>query len=274
MPLDRYGEANRANWDERVAGHWASEFYDIEGFKAGKPPLYQIDIDAVGDLTGKSLIHLQCHIGTDTLGLARLGANVTGIDFSGESINAARRLSEESGVPGRFFETDLYESPNVVKEQFDIVFTGNGAICWLPDLKAWGQVITRFLKPGGTFYIREGHPLMWALQYDDVAPGEYILEQPYFYSDAPFAEDDEGSYADGQWDVKNKRQYNWKHSLGETVMALINAGLVIDSLIEHQEMNWEPLPGMITGEDGQRRLPEKYQDFVPLMFSIKAHKPA
>jgi SAM-dependent methyltransferase len=151
MPLGKFGEANRSNWDERVAGHWVSDFYDIEGFKSGKSPLYQIDIDAVGDLTGKSLIHLQCHIGTDTLGLARLGADVTGNDLLGKSVKAARRLSEESGVPGRFFETDLYESPKIVNEQFDFVFTGNGAICWLPDIDAWGQIVADFLKPGGMF---------------------------------------------------------------------------------------------------------------------------
>ncbi len=272
-PLDKYREANRANWDERVPGHWDSDFYDIEGFIKGESPLYQIDIDALGDLTGKSLIHLQCHIGTDTLALARLGAEVTGIDFSGESIKAARRLSEESGVPGRFFETDLYESPKIVNEQFDVVFTGAGAICWLPDIDAWGEVVAGFLKPGGMFYIREGHPLMWALQYDNVKPGEFIMEQPYFHSDEPFGYDDKGSYTDGEWDLKNQRNYNWKHSLSETVMALINAGLVIESLLEHREMDWAPLPGITQDEDRHWRLPEEYQDFVPLEFSIKARKP-
>ncbi len=271
-PLDKYREANRANWDERVPGHWASDRYDIEGFKSGRSPLYQIDVDALEDLTGKTLIHLQCHIGTDTLALARLGATVTGIDFSGESIKAARRLSGESGVPGRFVEADLYESPKVVNEQFDVVFTGMGAICWLPDIDAWGEVVANFLKPGGIFYIREGHPLMWALQDEGVEPGEFILAQPYFHSDEPLGYDDRGSYTDGEWNLKNQRNYNWKHALSETVMALINAGLVIESLIEHRD-GWNALPGMVEGEDGHWRLPEKYRDFVPQTFSIKARKP-
>ncbi len=151
-------------------------------------------------------------------------------------------------------------------------YCGAGAICWLPDIDAWGEVVASFLKPGGMFYIREGHPLMWALKDYDVRPGEFILEHPYFHSDEPLGWDDKGSYTDGEWSLENQRNYNWKHALGETVMALINAGLVIESLMEHKE-GWPALPGMILGEDRHWRLPAEYRDFVPLTFSIKAHKP-
>ena len=166
MTNDNYYAANRANWSERVAGHWMPDGYDAPGFIADAnrvTDVVQFDRRYLGDLEGRSLLHLQCHFGLDTLSLARLGAEVTGIDFSTEAVVAARLLSAESGTPGRFVESEVYLTPQALPgERYDIVYTGVGAINWLPDIARWGEVVATVLRPGGMFYMRECHPLAWS----------------------------------------------------------------------------------------------------------------
>ncbi len=273
MPLDEHRRANRANWDDRVAIHWDSPVYDTAGFVTDPARLSdEVAFDApyVGPVAGKRLLHLQCHMGKDTLSWARLGAEVTGIDFSEAAIAAARCLSAESGTPGRFLVAELYDAPQVLAETFDVVYTGVGALNWLPDIARWGQVVAGFLAPGGLFYIREGHPMLFCLDWR--RDEELLVRYPYFETVEPVPDDDPSTYA-GPGTVAHARTYEWNHGLGETVTALLNAGLVMTSLREHRDLAWQGLPQMTRGDDGRWRLPEHQRDLVPVMFSLTARRP-
>lgn len=273
MPLDAYRKANRANWDDRVPFHIRAASYDVEGFvldPARISRLVQFDRTEIGPVQGRSLLHLQCHIGTDTLSWARLGVNVTGVDFSARSIEVARSLSERSGTPGRFVVAELYDSPNVIKRRFDIVYTGGGALLWLPDMIGWARVVAGFLKRGGTFYIREFHPVMLALNMQRT-DGILELAGPYFET-APVRLDEGGTYTDRQAAIEHTVTYQWNHGLGEIVTALISAGLGIEFVHEHRFSEWNAIPTMVRGDDGRWRLPPPLDDRVPLMYSIRAVK--
>ncbi len=272
MPtLDEYRQANRANWDARVDIHFGSEDYGISRFVSDPTHLSGVvsyDRKKLGDVSGKRLIHLQCHIGTDTISWARLGATVTGTDFSEKSIEAARRLSSDAGTPARFVVSELYDTPAVVAEKFDVVYTGVGAICWIPDIVGWAQVVAGFLDPGGTFYMREGHPMMRALDWED--PTELRVRTSYFETAEPEADDEYETYA-GDGVVSSPRTYGWNHGIGETIDALIRAGLRIDRVEEYDECEWQGLPMMVLEEDGMWRLPDR-RDRLPLMWSVLATK--
>jgi SAM-dependent methyltransferase len=279
VQLDKYRAANRDNWDDRVPIHWASEDYNVAEFI--RNPDYvsgaiRIDRSTVelGDVSGKSLLHLQCHIGHDTLSWARSGATVTGVDFSEPSIDAARRLSEESGTAGDFVVAELYDSPRVLAgRQFDIVYTGLGAICWLPDIAEWAKVVAQFLKPGGTFYILEGHPMMWSVSQDVEQPDDaLIFNWPYFESAGPMGEDEESSYA-GTGNIAHPRSYNFTHGLGETTTALINAGLQIEFVHEHKISHCKAFSLLEPADDDMWKMPNGREDYLPLSMSIRATKP-
>lgn len=279
MPMDKYRKANRANWDDRVPIHWDSDDYNVQAFiddpnHVSGAIRFDRERDELGDVSGKTLLHLQSHIGHDTLSWARSGATVTGLDFSEPAIEAARRLSEESGTPGEFVVAELYDAPNALpNRQFDIVYTGLGAICWLPDIKGWAEVVAHFLNPGGTFYILEGHPMMWSVSQDHEQPDDsLILNWPYFEAAGPLGEDEDGTYA-GQGKVKSTRQYNFSHGLGETTTALIEAGLQIEFVHEHQVMHWQGFPLLEPTGNGLWKMPEGRENHLPLLMSIRAHKP-
>jgi SAM-dependent methyltransferase len=227
------------------------------------------DAGLVGDVTGKRLLHLQCHFGKDTLSWARLGAEVTGVDFSEPALAAARRLSEESGVPGRFVLSEIYESPRMIDDRFDIVYTGVGAINWLPDIRRWADVVAGFLRPGGTFYMREGHPVMWSLDWRE--DRELMVRFPYFETAEPVPWDEDTTYA-GAGNLEHVRTYEWNHGLGEIITALLEAGLQIGGLREYRALEWQGLPHM-EERDGLWRLPDEQADLVPLMYSLIATKP-
>ena len=271
MPLDEYRLVNRDNWDSRVDIHYGSELYGVERFTSNPDHIGSIvdfDKDIVGDVTGKRLLHLQCHIGTDTLSWARLGADVTGVDFSEKSIEAARRLSRESSTPGRFVVAELYDSPSVVDETFDIVYTGVGAICWLPDIRGWAEVVSSFLEPGGTFFIREGHPIMWALDWEDQE--NLTLKYPYFEGSPPLEFSDDSTYA-GEGSLEHPKTFDWAHGVAETLQALIDAGLRIDQVADYDFCEWQGIDQMVLGDDERWRLPEG-QERLPLMWSVLATK--
>jgi SAM-dependent methyltransferase len=273
MTLDEYRRANRDNWDDRVPIHWDSPVYDTAGFIADPGRLStEVAFDApyVGEVAGKRLLHLQCHMGKDTLSWARLGAEVTGVDFSEPAIAAARRLSVESGTPGRFLVAELYDAPRRLPETFDVVYTGVGALNWLPDIARWGEVVAGFLAPGGLLYIREGHPVLFGLDWrEDEA---LVVRYPYFQTADPVPDDDPSTYA-GPGTVRHSRTYEWNHGLAEVITALLDAGLALTSLREHRELAWQGLPQMARGEDGLWRLPERQRDLVPAMFSLTARRP-
>jgi SAM-dependent methyltransferase len=180
MKLDRFRTANRIHWDERAEFHLKT--WDVEAFLADPDKLTTIveaDRHEVGDVRGRSLIHLQCHFGLDTLSWARLGAEVTGVDSSARGIEAAIDLAKRAGLSARFVATDLYQTPAVVPETFDIVYTSGGVLCWLPDIRGWASVVSRLLRPGGIFYIHEAHPILWALE-DERADEQLVIGLPYF----------------------------------------------------------------------------------------------
>lgn len=271
MPMDEHREANRSNWDDRVPIHVASEEYGFRRFVEDPAHLSSVvaaDAEVLGDVSGKRLLHLQCHFGKDTLSWARLGAEVTGVDFSEAALTEARRLSRESGVPGRFVLSELYDAPQVLDERFDVVYTGVGALNWLPDIAGWARVAAGFLRPGGTLYVREGHPMLWTLDWRE-EDTDLVVRFPYFEATEPVRWDDEATYA-GTGKVEHTRTYEWNHGIGEIVTAVLDAGLRVEALREHRSLEWQGLPHMVLGGDGRWRLPPVQRDLVPLMFTLVA----
>ena len=261
---------NRANWNERTPVHAASGFYDVGGFKAGRNTLSRFERAALGDVAGKSLLHLQCHFGLDTLSWARLGARATGIDISDEAIALARQLNDEVGLDARFLRSDIYDLPQVLDGEFDIVYTAMGVLAWLPDLVAWAKLISRYLKPGGLFYLLEIHPASQV--FDDETPlrAERDLRVKYGYFPDPEGMSFPGggpSYAGDQ--AIASASHEWQHSIGEILTALLDAGLRLTSFAEHPATLYRQFPGMIQGDDGLWRLPFD-GDPLPLVFELTA----
>ena len=262
---EKWRELNKASWNERVPSHVRSDMYDVEGFKAGRNSLVHGELEAVGDVVGKQLVHLQCHFGLDTLSWARAGAEVTGLDFSEPAIQAARTIATEIGVAAKFVVADVYDAAKVLSQKYDIVYSGIGAICWLPDIDAWARVVTDLLKPGGEFYFVEFHPLEWIWD-DDFKPG-----YDYFTPPEGLTLFNEGSYADESAKTQNNDTVEWNHSLGAVVTALIKAGLRITELTEHDETmvkGWDFLEERGNGLYGM----PKDRANLPFMYTLRAMK--
>ena len=270
--MNKYTQANRKLWNAWTEVHKNSEFYDNESFKAGRNTLKSIEVEEVGDVEGKSLLHLQCHFGQDTISWARLGAQVTGVDLSDEAIKLAKSLAADLNLDARFICSDIYALPDILDEQFDIVFTSYGVLSWLSDLDRWGQIAARYLKPGGIFYIVELHPISVTLDDEIVEPGLHI-RYPYFHGREPMRFDDGVSYADPDPQrAVQMTNYQWNYSLGEVINALINAGLRIEFVHEFPMTTYRHLPSMEKGTDGWYRLPQGLPE-IPFLFSVKAQKP-
>ena len=264
--LEEQLQVNRTNWNERTPVHAASEMYDVEGFKAGRITLHDVERREMGDVSGKTLLHLQCHFGMDTMSWARLGAVPTGVDLSDAAIDLARSLSGELNLDVRFIHSNIYDLPDVLDEQFDIVFTSYGVLCWLPDLDKWASVVANHLKPGGMFYIIDGHPLMNV--FDESETGAIQITYPYFHAEFLW-EGGEPSYAGSE--IIESPVYEWHHSLGEIVTALIDAGLRIEFLHEFAFSTYRAYPMMKKDDEGLWRFPERNDSF-PQLFSIRATK--
>jgi SAM-dependent methyltransferase len=271
MPIDQPRAENRANWDDRVAGHIAG--YRMERYLQDPDHMSDIvlfDRDRLGDLAGKKVLHLQCHIGSDTITLARLGATVTGIDFAPSAIAACRDLFARTSTPGRFVEAELYDAPQHLDEQFDLVYTGVGAINWLPDIDGWAGVVDHFVAPGGRLFITEGHPVAWALDQDR-DDRLLVLEFPYFEGRMQ-SWDEAFSYL-GDAKLTHTRSNEWNHGLGEIFTALLNRGFVIKLFEEHRVLPWKMHSWMEELDDGWFRFPAEVRDQVPLMYTLIAEKP-
>jgi len=269
LRMEEYRRANRELWDTWTPVHARSKMYDLAGFKAGKSSLHPIELAEVGDVSGRSLLHLQCHFGMDTLSWARLGAQVTGVDFSPEAIGLATRLATELELPARFLRSDVYELPQALQGAFDIVFTSAGVLCWLDDLPRWGQIVAHYLRPGGTFYLREFHPMAMAFESEgDVR--ELLVKYPYFHSPEPLRWEENGSYADPTANVHGV-SYEWQHSLADVLNALLGAGLRLEFLHEFPYCSYPMFPFMERHEDGNWWL-KGQSGLIPLMFSIRAIK--
>jgi SAM-dependent methyltransferase len=263
--------ANRRNWDERVAIHRRdrSGFYAIERFLAGDKHLHAIEAGELGEITGKRVIHLQCHFGLDTLILARLGANVTGLDFSPAAIAEAQALAAETGLAATFVCAAVYDARQAVEGEFDIAYVTWGTICWLPDMGAWARTIASLLAPGGYLYFADAHPNMLILEERD---GRLLHEHPIDTpADAPLVFDAATSYSDDPTPLAARRTYEWIHSISRVVGALIGAGLRLDFLHEHQGLPWPPFPMCKRGADGLWHLPDGVPAF-PLSYSLRATK--
>ena len=240
-----YLDLNRANWDDRASAHAASPDYSFDQFIADPEFLSQVvrfDLPLLGDVRGLRGAHLQCHIGTDTVSLARLGATMTGLDFSGASILEARRLSEVANTPVEFVEANVYDALEVLpRAGFDLVYTGIGALCWLPDVRQWADVVAGLLGPGGRLFIREGHPMMWSL--DEARQDALVVGYPYFEQVEPLVDVDSGTYVATDTEFTQNVTHSWNHGLGEIVTALLDSGMQLTGLVEHDSVPWEALPG-------------------------------
>jgi len=241
-----YRDINRLSWNERAAAHAASPGYNVDKFLSDPTFISNVvsfDIPRIGDVTGLRGVHLQCHIGTDTISLARLGARMTGVDFSSAGLEQARDLAARTGADVEFVESDVYGAPDVLgRGEFDLVFTGIGALCWLPDVRRWAHVVADLLKPGGRLFIREGHPMLWALG-DPRPDGRLVVEYPYFEQKEPTVFDEGGTYVETDVEFHHNVTYEWNHGLGEVVTALMDVGMDLTSLEEHDSVPWEALPG-------------------------------
>jgi len=268
--------ANQRLWDIWTRIHAEGDSYDLAAFRESGIRLRPYELEMIGEVDGRSLLHLQCHFGIDTLSFARLGALVTGADFSAAAVGLARSLAVELGFPAaRFVQSNLYDLPANLDGTFDIVYTSRGVLGWLPDIRAWARVVAHFLAPGGVFFISEIHPVAQTFEDEGVEPGELRLRYPYWEHPDPISFEVQGSYADPTADVgKGVMEHGWDHGLGEIVTALIDAGLRIEALVEHPSLAWkldfltEDPPG-----SDEWRLPPGTQGELPLMFSLRATKP-
>ena len=262
--FENYFEANRALWDAKVPFHLNSGFYDLEAFKGGETSLRKLELDEVGEVSGKSLLHLQCHFGMDTLSWAREGAVVTGMDFSKKAIEAARDLAVELHVDARFVCCNLYDLPDHLEESFDIVFSSYGTITWLPDIDRWAEIVAHFLKPGGMFYLAEFHPVVW--MYDDDIEKitySYFNKGVEMYSSS-------GTYADKDAPLQMD-EYFWLHPIGSVATALIKQGLRLAFIHEFPYTNI-PCFDRLIQLDEQKYVFEHIGEKMPYLFSIKAIK--
>jgi len=259
-----YKEINRQSWNNRVDAHINSEFYDMKSFLTGKSSLNSIELELLGDIKGKRILHLQCHFGQDTISLSRKGAKTTGIDLSDKAIQRAKEIAEKCEVDTTFICCDIFDLPNHLNEQFDIVFTSYGTIGWLPDLDKWANIVSQFLKPNGHFVFVEFHPVVWMFD-DDFDKIGYN----YFNSGA-IVEIEEGTYADREAKI-NQECIVWNHSMSEIINSLLNHGLRIDCLEEYDYSPYDCFKHTVEFEPKKYRI-KHLENKIPMVFAIKATK--
>ena len=262
--LTEFFNTNKEAWNNKTPFHLKSELYDLDSFKEGRSSLNFIELEELGEVKNKTMLHLQCHFGQDSLSWTRMGAKVTGVDFSDEAIKAAKSLNDELNLDARFICSNIYDIENHLNEEFDIVYTSYGTISWLPDLKEWGRLVSRYLKPGGTFYIVEFHTVLWMFD-DDFKKFKYS-----YFNIAEIEEEVEGTYADLKAPLKQK-QYGWNHPLCDVINSLVENGLQIEFLHEFPFSVYDVFPNSVKGKDGWLRI-KGFEDIIPMMYSIKAKK--
>ncbi|OIN54539.1 class I SAM-dependent methyltransferase [Pseudomonas costantinii] len=272
--MTNYLHLNRANWDERAALHAESPDYAFQAFVEDPGFLSEVvrfDLPLLGSIAGLRGVHLQCHIGTDTLSLSRLGAQMSGLDFSAAALAEARALAERAGAHIDFVESDVYSASTVLPAgSFDFVYTGIGALCWIPSIDDWARNVSELLKPGGRLFIREGHPVMWAV--DERRDDLLSLTLPYFEREEPLVWDDANTYVQTDKTLTASVTHQWNHGLGEIISALLKHGLQITGLTEHQSVPWEALPGQMSCDShGEWRLNEAPWR-LPLSYTLQAIK--
>ncbi|MGJ1364352.1 class I SAM-dependent methyltransferase [Sphingobacterium spiritivorum] len=262
---NNYIEINKTSWNTKTTVHINSDFYDVENFKKGKSSLNDIELQLLGDIKGKKILHLQCHFGQDTLSLARMGANVTGIDLSDKAIQVAQELATELELAARFICSDVYELPQVLEEEFDIVYTSYGTIGWLPDLDKWASVVSKFLKPDGKFAFVEFHPFMWV--WDD----DFKYIQYSYFKDGAIIENVTGSYADREADITHET-VSWNHALEEVFNSLIGQQLTITSFNEYKYSPYSCFNNLVEIAPQQFQV-RGMENKIPMVYSLTASKP-
>lgn len=259
---ENYLAINRASWNQKTAVHLTSDFYDLDSFLKGKTSLNDIELKLLGDVSGKSILHLQCHFGQDTISLSRLGASVTGVDLADKAIDSARQIAEQTQSNARFINCDIYDLPHHLHEKFDIVFTSYGTIGWLPDLDKWASVIAHFLKPGGQFVFVEFHPVVW--MFDD----QFENVSYTYHNSGAIVETETGTYADKDADI-TQSCVMWNHGISEVLNSLIKNGLEINSFDEYDYSPYRCFNHTIEYESGKYRI-QHLGDKIPMVFSLKA----
>lgn len=268
-------EINRRNWDERVPVHVASEVYGLARFRSDPLHLSDVvsfDVERLGPIDGLRVVHLQCHIGTDTVSLARLGAaHVTGLDFSPAAVAVASKLALDLQVPVEIVESECYAAADILGEgRFDLVYTGIGALCWLPDIDRWAKVVADLLAPGGRLFVREGHPVLWALDY--AATDALVIAHPYFETDTPIVDDEDTTYVETHVRLRNTVTHSWNHGLAEIITALMAHGLQLTGFVEHMSLPWAALPEqMVLAGRGEWVLKD-HPERLPLSYTLQAVK--
>jgi ubiquinone/menaquinone biosynthesis C-methylase UbiE len=259
-----YREKNKASWNNRVAHHIVSDFYDMPAFLAGRNSLNDIELDLLGNIEGKAVLHLQCHFGQDSISLARMGADVTGVDFSDKAIDAANGLAASMHINARFICCDMYDLPGLLDQQFDIIFTSYGTITWLPDLDKWAKLISRYLKPGGRLVFADFHPVVW--MYDN----DFSKIVYSYFKDQPIIATEAGTYADKNAPIQSEC-ITWNHGLAETIDSLLQNGLNIQALREYDYSPYNCFSNTVEFEPGKFRI-EGMSHFLPMVFALAAVK--
>lgn len=273
----KYFEANKLLWNQRTLVHKDSSFYDLPSFLAGKSCLKEIELSELGDITGKRILHLQCHFGMDTLSLARMGAKVVGVDLSDTAIEEAKKLNNDLGLDAEFICCNIYDLHPQITEYtkvslfgenlegaFDIVFTSYGVIGWLPDLNRWAEIISHYLKPGGFFYMAEFHPVVWMLDED------FEKVKYYYHNQELIAINAQGTYTNPEANIRGK-EYSWNHSISEVLNALINQGLQLAFFNEYSYSPYPCFKNIVQGLDGNWRV-KGLEDKIPMVYSLKTTK--
>jgi SAM-dependent methyltransferase len=267
--------ANQANWDQRTPIHLASAFYGVDGSRAPETWFAEYEWGDLGSLDGVDLLHLQCHLGVETIALARRAARVVGLDLSGESVVQARSVAARHGVDIEYVQGNVYDAVDVLGgRQFDLIYTGKGSLCYLPDLFPWADVLSRLLRPGGSFYVIEFHPLLYSLGVVPPADGsqELLLRNDFLSGRGAEKRDATYTYTDGPALADARVAYEWRHEIADVVNALVAAGLVVELLRESDALPWPRWPGMVRGDDGWFRLPDD-SPRIPLLYALRARKP-
>jgi SAM-dependent methyltransferase len=269
-----HGELNRSNWASRVGHHAASPEYGLERYRSDPTHLSDVvrfDIQRLGDIAGLDVVHLQCHIGTDTLSLARLGARVTGLDFSPEALETARRLSHDAGPAVDYVESDVYGAAEVLgAARFDLVYTGVGALNWLPSVRRWADVVAALLRPGGRLFLREGHPVLWTLA-DPRDDRVLAIEYPYFET-AGVAFHNTQTYVDHDGDIAQPWAIEFNHGLAEIITAVMDAGVELIAIEEHDSVPWAALGDQMEElPNGEFRLIDR-PERLPHSYTLQARK--
>ncbi len=272
--MSDYRQVNRAVWDERAPAHAASPDYGLQAFvddPAHLSGVVRFDLPRLGDIAGLDAVHLQCHIGTDTVSLARLGARMCGLDFSPAALVEARGLATRLGLEVPFVEADAYDAVEALGGQrFDLVYTGIGALCWLPDIARWAEVVAGLLRPGGRLFLREGHPMLWSI--DETRLDALHVQHTYWEQAEPLVFEGEGTYVATEVAFAHNVSHSWNHGLGEIVTALLGQGMRLTMLVEHDSAPWDALPGRTTVDDaGEYRLTELPQR-LPMTYTLQAVK--